>query len=125
MPRIGGRRHGGSFANCADAERAELRWRIDPFAACRVFWTTVRRASQEDTAMGHFEPGLDSSPDAIAPEMARVLAAKSETDRLRIGWGMWRAARRMLERLLAAEYPQLTSEERRRLVARRLSHGAG
>ena len=61
--------------------------------------------------------------DVIEPEMARVLAAKTEAERLQISWGMWRSARRMIERIVAAEYPQLRPGELRTIVARRLSHG--
>ena len=61
--------------------------------------------------------------DVIEPEMARVLAAKTEAERLQISWGMWRSARRMIERIVAAESPEISPEELQNIVARRLSHG--
>ena len=64
-----------------------------------------------------------STTDVIQPEMARVLAAKTEAERLRIGWGMWRSARRMLVRIVAAEDPELSPEDLQKTVARRMSHG--
>lgn len=66
---------------------------------------------------------VDSTTDVIEPEMARVLAAKTEAERLRIGWGMWRSARRMLVRIVSAESPELSPEELQQAVARRMSHG--
>ncbi len=66
---------------------------------------------------------VDSTTDVIEPEMARVLAAKTEVERLRIGWGMWRSARRMLVRIVSAESPELSPEELQLAVARRMSHG--
>ncbi len=59
----------------------------------------------------------------ITPEMVAVLATKTETERLKIAWGMWRSARRMIERIVAAENPGLSKEEQNRLVAQRMSHG--
>lgn len=59
----------------------------------------------------------------ITPEMVAVLAAKTEAERLKIAWGMWRSARRMIERIVAAENPGLSKEEQNRLVAQRMSHG--
>ena len=61
--------------------------------------------------------------DVIEPDMARVLAKKTEAERLQIGWGMWRSARRMIERIVAAESPEISPEELQNIVARRLSHG--
>ena len=68
-------------------------------------------------------PAIDSAADVIQPEMARVLAAKTESERLRIAWGMWRSARRMTERIVAAERPELSAVEVQTIVARRMSHG--
>ena len=65
----------------------------------------------------------DSTNDVIEPEMARVLAKKTDAERLQIGWGMWRSARRMIERIVAAESPGLSPGEVQTIVARRLSHG--
>ncbi len=67
---------------------------------------------------------LPRTLEAVEPDMAAVLRAKSEAERLRIGWGMWRAARDMLTRLLRAEHPDWSAGEVGREVARRLSHAA-
>lgn len=69
------------------------------------------------------KPAGDSATDVIEPEMARVLAAKTEAERLRIAWGMWRSARKMIERIVAAESPELSPAELQTVVARRMSHG--
>ena len=67
---------------------------------------------------------LPRTLEAVEPDMATILRAKSEADRLRIGWGMWRAARDMLTRLLRSEHPDWTDAAVGREVARRLSHAA-
>ncbi|MFM8477037.1 MAG: hypothetical protein ACKOEO_14760 [Planctomycetaceae bacterium] len=51
----------------------------------------------------------DAAADVIQPEMARVLAANTEAERLQIAWGMWRSARKMIERIVAAERPELSA----------------
>ena len=61
--------------------------------------------------------------DQIDDEMVALLAGKTEAERLAIAWGMWRAARRMIERIVAAEHPDLTPQEQERIVANRMSHG--
>ena len=61
--------------------------------------------------------------DRIDEEMVVVLAGKSEAERLRIAWGMWRSARKMIERMVALENCDLSVEEQRRIVASRMSHG--
>jgi hypothetical protein len=70
------------------------------------------------------DSNLGPAADVIEPEMARILATKSEAERLKIAWGMWRSARTMISRIVAAEHPELSAEERQVIVARRLSHGA-
>ena len=64
-----------------------------------------------------------SSTDVIQPDMVRVLAAKSEAERLKIAWGMWRSAFRMVQRIVAVELPNLSADEQQQVVARRMSHG--
>lgn len=56
--------------------------------------------------------------------MAAVLRAKSGAERLRIAFGMYASARRMLMSHLRAEHPDW--DERRVIAeaARRMSHGA-
>ena len=61
--------------------------------------------------------------DQIDDEMVALLAGKTEAERLAIAWGMWRAARRMIERIVAAEHPDLTPQEQEQIVANRMSHG--
>jgi Rv0078B-related antitoxin len=61
--------------------------------------------------------------ETVDADMARVLALKSEGERLKIGWGMWRSARNMLSRLLRAEHPTWTESEIAAEVARRLASG--
>ncbi len=61
--------------------------------------------------------------DVIQPDMARVLAAKSEAERLKIAWGMCRSAYRMVQRIVAMELPDLSADEQRQVVAQRMSHG--
>jgi len=64
-----------------------------------------------------------SNTDVIQPDMVRVLAAKSEAERLKIAWGMWRSAFRMVQRIVAMELPDLSADEQQQVVARRMSHG--
>jgi hypothetical protein len=55
--------------------------------------------------------------EVVDPEMAAILRAKSEADRLRIAWGMWRSARDMLRNLLRAEHPDWSEQAIAREVA--------
>ncbi len=57
-------------------------------------------------------------------DMAEVLAAKTEGERLQIAWGMWRSVRRMLTRLITAENPDWTEELVQAEVSRRMASGA-
>lgn len=59
--------------------------------------------------------------DRIDEQMAAILATKTEAERLRIALGMWRAARRMVERIVAAKNPRLSKCEQNRIVAHRMS----
>lgn len=79
--------------------------------------------NKESSTMFESNSRSDACADIIQPEMVPVLAAKSEAERLRIGWGMWRSARNMLARIVAMEFPEMSAEEQRHLVARRMSHG--
>ncbi|WP_437227889.1 hypothetical protein SH661x_000607 [Planctomicrobium sp. SH661] len=65
----------------------------------------------------------DFRMEIVDREMAAVLAAKTPRERLEIGWGMWRSARRMLMNLIRAEHPDWTSEQVNAEVARRLASG--
>ena len=64
-----------------------------------------------------------SNVDVIQPDMVRVLAAKSEAELLKIAWGMWRSAYRMVQRIVAMEFPNLSAYEQQQVVARRMSYG--
>ena len=61
--------------------------------------------------------------DIVDREMAAVLAEKSESERLRIAWGMWRSARKMLTRLVAAEHDNWSDDQIQQEVSRRLASG--
>lgn len=61
--------------------------------------------------------------EIVDRDMARVLAEKTEVERLQIGWGMQRSAVRMMTRIIRAERPDWTDEEVGREVARRISSG--
>ena len=63
--------------------------------------------------------------EVIDDEMVEVLRAKTGAERLRIAFGMWESARRMLTSMLAADHPDWSTEEVRREVARRLAHDPG
>jgi len=66
---------------------------------------------------------FEAKQDRIDEEMVAVLAGKTEAERLRIAWRMWRSARNMIERMVALENCDLSVEEQRRIVASRMSHG--
>lgn len=57
------------------------------------------------------------------PDMVKVLAAKTEAERLKIAWGMWRSVRRMLTRLVAAENPGWSEQMVQAEVSRRMASG--
>jgi hypothetical protein len=61
--------------------------------------------------------------EIVDREMARVLAGKTEAQRLQIAWGMRRSALRMMRRILRAEHPDWTEREIQREVAGRMAHG--
>ena len=61
--------------------------------------------------------------DAVDRQMAAVLAAKTEAERLQIAWAMWRSARRMLRNVVAAEHPSWTAEQVEAEVSRRMQRG--
>ena len=61
--------------------------------------------------------------EVVDADMAAVFANKSEAERLHIGWGMWRSARSMINRLLRSEHPDWSTEQIDTEVARRLASG--
>jgi Rv0078B-related antitoxin len=62
--------------------------------------------------------------EVIDDAMADVLRRKTPTERLAIGFGLWRSAQKLLRGQLASLHPEWDSERLNREVARRLSHGA-
>ena len=61
--------------------------------------------------------------EIVDEEVARILRAKTGAERLRIAFGMYAAARRMLISTLESEHPDWSEDQVRREVGRRLSHG--
>ena len=62
--------------------------------------------------------------EAMDDEMAEVLRAKTDGERLQIAFRMFSFARRMILSNLRAEHPDWSEEQIRRETARRISHGA-
>jgi len=62
--------------------------------------------------------------EVVDDDMARVLRSKTGAERLKIAFGMFTSARRMLLSHLAASHPDWSQDEILREAARRLSHGA-
>jgi hypothetical protein len=60
--------------------------------------------------------------EMVDREMARILATKTERERLEIAWGLWRTARDMLRNLVSSQSPDLSPDEINRIVAERMSH---
>ncbi len=71
-----------------------------------------------------YDPADLKNIEMVDREMARILAGKTEAERLQIAWGMWRSARLMIATLVRSEQPHASEEEIEREVARRMSHGA-
>lgn len=55
--------------------------------------------------------------------MRDLLRRKTPTERLAIGFALWRAAWKMLQGRLASSYPEWDAQRRQREVAPRLSYG--
>ncbi|HMO13601.1 MAG TPA: endonuclease domain-containing protein [Pirellulaceae bacterium] len=86
----------------------------------------VKNAGPSPPAPLPFVPqgrGEKEKHDRIDEEMVAVLANKTEAERLRMAWGMWRSARKMIERIVVSEYRDLSADEQNRMVSRRMSHG--
>ena len=62
--------------------------------------------------------------DAVDPAMAKVFAAKSGMERLRIAHDAWAQARERLIDFLTAEHPEWDREKVRQEVARRFLGGS-
>lgn len=63
--------------------------------------------------------------EVIDDAMAAVLRRKTPTERLKIGFGLWRSARRLLRAQLASRHPDWDQQGIDQEVARRLSRGTG
>jgi len=62
--------------------------------------------------------------EVVDDAMAEVLRQKSGQERLRIAFGLFSSARRMLLSFLRAEHPDWDEKRINQEAARRLSHGA-
>ncbi len=61
--------------------------------------------------------------NCISAEMAAVYRQKTPTERLQIGFDMWRSARKMVAARVHQQHPDWSDDEANREVARRMSHG--
>lgn len=61
--------------------------------------------------------------EVVDNAMAEVLRQKTPTERIRIGFNMWTAARKMLLVHLKETYPEWEDGMIKKEAARRLSHG--
>ncbi len=64
-------------------------------------------------------PAFEMMDDA----MADVLRQKTEVERLRIGFRMWKSARVILRGAIRADHPDWDEQTVNREIARRISHG--
>ena len=62
--------------------------------------------------------------EGIDETMVDMLREKTPAERLRIGFGFWTSAQKMLQTHLATQHPVWDTARVSREVARRLSHGA-
>lgn len=75
--------------------------------------------------MGEETLSLDIRRIEVMDEaMAEVLRRKTPTERLAIGFGLWRSAHKLLRGQLASLHPEWDAQRLAQEVARRLSHGA-
>jgi len=65
------------------------------------------------------EPVIEVMDDA----MADVLRQKSEVERLRIGFRMWKTARVILRAAIRSDHPDWDEKAVNREIAKRISHG--
>ncbi len=59
----------------------------------------------------------------ISPEMAAVYRQKTPEERLQIGFGMWRAARKLVEAGIRRQHPEWSDDQVNGEIAYRMSHG--
>jgi hypothetical protein len=62
--------------------------------------------------------------EIVDRQVARILAEKSEAQRLQAAWGMWRFAQRMITQLVRAESRGSSEDHIRQEIARRLANGS-
>ena len=62
--------------------------------------------------------------EVVDDVMAEVLRRKTPAERIAIGFGLWRSARKILRAQLASLHPEWDARRLEREIARRLSHGA-
>lgn len=62
--------------------------------------------------------------EVLSDEMAAILRAKPQTERLRIAGRMWRSARVLIRAAIRTKHPDWSEERVNREIARRISHGA-
>ncbi|WP_425615321.1 hypothetical protein NA78x_005236 [Anatilimnocola sp. NA78] len=60
--------------------------------------------------------------EVVDDDMAEVLRAKTEGERVNIALGLWHFARNTLRRRVAAEHPDWTQDQVYREAAKRLLH---
>lgn len=87
------------------------------------YHTVVERTCHERNRMVEPNTIPRISYETVDPEVARVLSEKTEAERLQIAWGMWRSARRMIERILRSQFPEWSDAQVNHEVARRMSRG--
>jgi hypothetical protein len=66
----------------------------------------------------------DGQVEVLDDIMANILKQKSPAERIKMGFGLWIAARNMLISHLGKTHPEWDSERIKKEAARRLSHGA-
>jgi hypothetical protein len=61
--------------------------------------------------------------EVMDDDMAAVLRLKTDEDRLKIGFRMWKAARSILRASITSDHPEWSPERVNREIAWRISHG--
>jgi len=61
--------------------------------------------------------------EIVDKDVARILRTKTGAERLRIAFGMYESARKMLTSMLTTDHPDWNEDEVRAEVNKRLSHG--
>jgi Rv0078B-related antitoxin len=61
--------------------------------------------------------------EVMDDDMAEVLRQKTEVERLRIAFRMWKSARVILRGAIRTEHPEWNIDQVNREIAKRISHG--